>query len=320
MIEEIVMPKFGWTMEEGTISQWHVAEGESVSAGQPIFTVETEKVHSDVEAEAGGVITTILAPTGAVVRVGEPVAQMEVGTPAVVGQREPPAAPITPPTPSPAAAAAPDIIELSSVHRRTGERMLESWRNAPQVTLTIDADGERIAALRESTEGHPSPTAIVAHLCLPILPQHPNVNARYQDGHLRRTSGVHLGFAMETERGLMAPVVRNAEALSLVDLGARMAELSEKGRTDTLRPEDVADGTFTVTGLGQVGIDVFTPILNPPQSAILGIGRLRREAVVRNEAVVPGWRIWLSLTFDHRALDGAPAGRFLQALASACRG
>ena len=326
---DIVMPKFGWTMEEGTITQWYVSQGDHVTKGQPLFVVETEKVNTDVEAPASGVLAAILAPVGSLVPVGALVARLNT----TAGASPPPSSPTTAPAGGRMGAAAQpqptdshdhptdsSEIMLSSVEKRTGERMHASWRDTPMVTLTTNADADAVAALRESTPGAPSPTIVVAHLAVGLITHHPRLNARLSDAQLHLSESVNLGFAIETERGLVVPVVPNATSLALEQLAARLAELATKARDGSLELNDVSNGTFTVSGLGHVGVDSFTPIINPPQTAILGIGRLRREPTVRENAVVPGWRIWLSLTFDHRAMDGAPAGRFLQELARACAG
>jgi len=320
------MPKFGWTMEEGTVTQWYVAEGEQVTKGQPLFVVETEKVNTDVEAPATGVLATIIAPEGSLVPVGELVARLETDAAVRAAASPDPAATggsvgaAAAPAPAKSDALVVDAggIALSSVEKRTGDRMLASWRDTPMVTLTTDADADAVAALREDTPGSPSPTIIVTHLAIGLLNDHPRLNAQRNDGQLLPSEDVNLGFAVETERGLVVPVVPQATEMPLEQLAEHLAELAAKARDGALELGDVANGTFTVSGLGHVGIDGFTPIINPPQTAILGIGRLRREPVVREETVVPGWRIWLSLTFDHRAMDGAPAGRFLKDLSSAC--
>ena len=326
---DIVMPKFGWTMEEGTITQWYVSQGDHITKGQPLFVVETEKVNTDVEAPASGVLAAIVAPVGSLVPVGTLVARLD----ATAGASPPLSSPATvtaegrvgaaaqpPPANSSDHPTDSSEITLSSVEKRTGERLHASWRDTPMVTLTTDADADAIAALRESTPGAPSPTIVVAHLAVGLITRHSRLNARLSDAQLHLSESVNLGFAVETERGLVVPVVPDATSLTLEQLAARLAELATKARDGSLELNDVSNGTFTVSGLGHVGVDSFTPIINPPQTAILGIGRLRREPTVRENAVVPGWRIWLSLTFDHRAMDGAPAGRFLQELARACAG
>ncbi len=326
---DIVMPKFGWTMEEGTITQWYVSQGDSVTEGQPLFVVETEKVNTDVEAPASGVLTAIVAPVGSLIPVGTLVARLDAtadASPLPSSAATTTAGGRVGAVAQPASSKSSDHpmdsseIALSSVEKRTGERMHASWRDTPMVTLTTDADADAVAALRESTPGTPSPTIVVAHLAVGLITRHPRLNAQLSNAQLRLSDSVNLGFAVETERGLVVPVVPAAAGLALEQLAARLAELATKARDGVLELNDVSNGTFTVSGLGHVGVDSFTPIINPPQTAILGIGRLRREPTIRENAVVPGWRIWLSLTFDHRAMDGAPAGRFLQELARACAG
>ena len=125
---------------------------------------------------------------------------------------------------------------------------------------------------------------------------------------------MHVGVAVDTPEGLVVPVIRDVPSLSLVHLSTRCRELVQRALDKTLTPQDMAGGTFTVTNLGAFGVDAFTPIINYPQCAILGIGRIDRRPVVREDRIVPGHRLTLSLTFDHRIVDGAPAARFLAAL------
>lgn len=120
-----------------------------------------------------------------------------------------------------------------------------------------------------------------------------------------------MAVAVDTDRGLLTPVVRNADELGLLDTTSRRAEMMRRALVGTLGPEDPSAGTFTITNLGPSGIDAFTPIINPPQTAILGVGRIREAAAVHEGAVCVRQRMYLSLTFDHRIIDGGPAARFL---------
>jgi pyruvate dehydrogenase E2 component (dihydrolipoamide acetyltransferase) len=146
------------------------------------------------------------------------------------------------------------------------------------------------------------------------LQQHPALNSRLDGERLLLLRQVHIGIAVDTEAGLLVPVIRDVPALTLRQVAAWSHDLAERARQGRLQAAEMQDGTFTVTNLGAFGIDAFTPILNPPQCAILGIGGIRREAVPEGERIVARERITLSLTFDHRLVDGAPAARFLQTL------
>jgi pyruvate dehydrogenase E2 component (dihydrolipoamide acetyltransferase) len=146
------------------------------------------------------------------------------------------------------------------------------------------------------------------------LVEHPALNARWEGDRIRFPDSVNIGFAVDTEAGLMVPVVHDAPRHSLAELADLTRDLARRARARTLRPEELSGGTFTITNLGMAGIDAFTPIVNWPECAVLGVGRIAREPVVQGTEVVVGDRLWLSLTFDHRIVDGAPAARFLDAV------
>jgi pyruvate dehydrogenase E2 component (dihydrolipoamide acetyltransferase) len=155
----------------------------------------------------------------------------------------------------------------------------------------------------------------VVKLTAAALAQHPALNSRWEGESIVAPSTIDIGIAVDVEFGLLVPVVRDVARLGLRELAERARELAERARARRLSGEELAGGTFTVSNLGGLGIDAFTPIINPPQTAILGIGAIRRQPIVlADDRIVPGDVLTLSLTFDHRLLDGAPAARFLQSL------
>jgi pyruvate dehydrogenase E2 component (dihydrolipoamide acetyltransferase) len=143
------------------------------------------------------------------------------------------------------------------------------------------------------------------------LERMPELNAELRDGKLYRRASVHLGFACDTERGLMVPVIRNAEAMSVAELARAAKSLAGAAVSGAISPDDLAGATFTVSNLGALGIESFTPILNPPQVAILGVNAIELRALRREGRVEFEDRIGLSLTCDHQVIDGAPGARFL---------
>jgi pyruvate dehydrogenase E2 component (dihydrolipoamide acetyltransferase) len=198
---------------------------------------------------------------------------------------------------------------------------MESRQNTAPVTLTSRADATAVVALRDQWKrAHgaapaPSYTDILAKLAALALERHPTLGGRWEGDHLVLSGKVHIGIAVDTPEGLLVPVLRDAARMSLVDLSRRSRELIEAARAHRLRAEDLAGATFSITNLGGFGIDAFTPIIHFPETAVLGIGAIRKEAVVlENGGLAARDRITLSLTFDHRVVDGAPAARFLQAL------
>jgi pyruvate dehydrogenase E2 component (dihydrolipoamide acetyltransferase) len=138
------------------------------------------------------------------------------------------------------------------------------------------------------------------------------MNARLTPDAIEHLVAVNMGMAVDTERGLLVPVIRDADKKSLRQFGDEFRALAEGARTGRISPDDLAGGTFTITNLGMYDVDAFTPIINLPEAAILGVGRISEKPVVRDGQVVAGKMLTLSLVFDHRLVDGAPAARFLQ--------
>jgi pyruvate dehydrogenase E2 component (dihydrolipoamide acetyltransferase) len=223
---------------------------------------------------------------------------------------------------APRTAVRPSAGPAAGIRRLIASRMAESARTAAPVTLTTEADATELVRLREQAradaEGDapvPSYNDLFVRIAALALGEHPDLNASWSDGGPVRHEGVHVGLAVETERGLLVPVVREAHRLSVHEIARASAGLIERARAGTAGPDELSGGTFTITNLGQYEIDAFTPIVNLPECAILGVGRIAAKAVVLDEATgAIGARkmVALSLTFDHRVVDGAPAARFLQ--------
>ncbi|MBI1918397.1 MAG: 2-oxo acid dehydrogenase subunit E2 [Planctomycetes bacterium] len=212
-------------------------------------------------------------------------------------------------------------IPVSRARRIIAERMLASLRATAPVALTTTADATNLANLRaqfkaaaRSSEVVPGYTDFLVKLCAVALRDHPMLMARWDGDHLIVPEGIHIGIAVDTEAGLLVPVLRDVPSLGLRQLAARTRELTERARAGQLTAEEMSGGVFTISNLGSFGIDTFTPIINYPECAILGVGRLRRQPEVVEERVVARDVVSLSLTFDHRTVDGAPAARFLDAL------
>ena len=180
------------------------------------------------------------------------------------------------------------------------------------MTLSTEADATDFVALRAELD---VPLLTYNDLFVKVtalaLADHPDLNASWQDGSVRRHEEIHVGIAVDTHAGLLVPVITNAGARDLPDLAGVTSDLVQKARQGDLGPEHLRGGTFTVTNLGAYGIDAFTPIINLPQCAILGVGRIVAKPAVFQGRIVPRDMVALSLTFDHRVVDGGPAARFL---------
>jgi pyruvate dehydrogenase E2 component (dihydrolipoamide acetyltransferase) len=218
---------------------------------------------------------------------------------------------------------ASDLIPLTATRKAIAARMLESRRTTAPVTLTAVVDATNLANLRgqfqtvAKTDGAavPSYTDFLVKLTTIALQKHPLLAARWTDDGIRPAGRIDVGIAVDTDAGLLVPVVRDVPALGLRQLAARTRELIDLARRGLLPARDMEGGCFTITNLGAYGIDAFTPIINPPECAVLGVGRIERRPTMDGERVVGREAVTLSLTFDHRVVDGGPAARFLQTLA-----
>lgn len=201
-----------------------------------------------------------------------------------------------------------DAIPIKGMRAAIAASMMGSLHGTAQLTLHRQFDADPLVTFRKGfdQEYRPSLNDLILAATAVVLPKHPLVNATIDESTktIRRWRNVHLGMAVGIEGGLVVPVVRDADKLSLPELSQETGRLGDAARTGRLGMKDLQGGTFTVTNLGHFGVDAFTPILNPPQVAILGVGRLNGTAST------------LSLTIDHRAVDGVPGAQFLQHLAT----
>ncbi len=220
-------------------------------------------------------------------------------------------------------------IKVRGIRKVIAERMRFSLASTAQFTLHGSADARALQALRkrfkesgEDLQLHQvSINDMVMYAVARTLPEFPKMNAHFDGTVIRRYARVDLGFAVDTERGLMVPTVPAADSLSLGEMSRRVKELARRCTEGNAAPDDLAAGTFTVSNLGSYGVEYFTPVLNPPQVAILGINTIQLKPVFGPDGLVEHVpHIGLSLTVDHQAVDGAPAARFLQKLSARIAG
>jgi pyruvate dehydrogenase E2 component (dihydrolipoamide acetyltransferase) len=214
------------------------------------------------------------------------------------------------------APAAPQPLPLSGLRGIIAERLSAGWRERPQVTITTEADATNLVSARQQmlaeTGEKIAYDAFLVKCVARALAEHPALNARLGPSGIELLPNINVGVAVDTERGLLVPVVQGAPRLSLRQVQAQLQTLAERARAGRSLPDDLAGGTFTITNLGMYEIDAFTPIINPPECAILGVGRIVARPVGLNGQVVLRDMLALSLSFDHRLVDGGPAARFLQ--------
>lgn len=215
------------------------------------------------------------------------------------------------------------VVAASSLRRTIADRMVNSQQTTAPVTLTRRVDATNLQNLRQQfaaarSTAAPTVTAVLIKLTALALAKHELLNSRWEDDQIVVPEEVHIGVAVDTPHGLLVPVIRDVQQLSLSDVSKRLEQIKSRAPARKLTPEELRGGTFTITNLGRFGVETFTPIINTPESAILGVGAMRREPVVlADDRIVPRDVLALSLTFDHRVVDGAPAAEFLQTLAHA---
>jgi pyruvate dehydrogenase E2 component (dihydrolipoamide acetyltransferase) len=209
-------------------------------------------------------------------------------------------------------------IEMSSIWRIMVERTTSVWRDAPHFFLQRDVDASRLVHWREILTKNNlkvTYTDLLVKLAAYALQKHPRVNAAVKNGKLYQLTEINIGIAVAVDDGLVVPVIHHANEQSLSEIVDRRSALVEKARTNKLRPEDISGGTFTISNLGMFGVDTFLAVLNPPQAAILAVGRIADRVVPVNGQPVVRPKMVLSLSVDHRALDGARGAQFLDTLA-----
>ena len=441
MAIELKMLQMDQTMTKGKIGKWLVKEGDTVTEGQPLLEIETDKVVHEQESPTDGVIAQILAEEGTNVPVnallavigapGEEVARVEADT--AIEQQEPeqeepvqPTQPKTTPSPTtdapkvspaarqlaeklaidltevtasgpggrilegdvqryidlrgpapteterlkasplarrlakehgvnlssiagsgpdgrvvrddvlqaastapeipvveaPALQQAAEVIAMDGIRGIIAERMTLSVQTNASVTLHTEVDATAFVELRgmlndklQAREVSLTYTDLLVKVVANALGEHPRLNATLTDEGIHLLPEINIGVAVALEDGLVVPVVRNADKARLSDISGQVKDFAERARSNQLTPGELQGGTFTITNLGNFGVDAFTPIINPPESAILGVGRILKKPVVHEDEIVVRSMLTLSLTFDHRVVDGAPAAQFLQTVA-----
>src|SRR5881628_2943060 len=389
MATSIVMPALEMAQETGKIVSWLKKEGDTVSKGEILLEVETDKAVVEVEANADGVLAAVKSREGDVVPVGQtiawlvapgeqppaesaaaaPMARATVGALREAQARERAAStderpgrsqtaptegeglkspPISPKArrlakekgvditkivgtgpdgvitsedvlkAAEAPAAAPSA--LSAVARLMAERTTHSWTHVPHFFLVRDIDAAALVQLREKlgskTVTH---TDLLVALVARVLTKHPKLNATWDSGAIRLNSSINISVAVAVQDGVVGAVIPNADKTGITEIASQRKELTDRARNGRLRPGDVAGGTFTITNLGMYNVDAFNAIIAPPQAAILAIGRIADRVVAVNGQPAVRPMMTLTLSADHRVVDGAQAAVFLNDLAEAIR-
>jgi pyruvate dehydrogenase E2 component (dihydrolipoamide acetyltransferase) len=223
---------------------------------------------------------------------------------------------VTPPAAVPAGEV--EVRQLSSVRRTIARRLTAAWQ-APVFQLTASADMTNaqalVSRLRElHPDERPTVTDVLVRVTAAALMRHRDVNAHYQDDEIRIHPAANVGIAVAAPQGLVVPVIRGAERLTIAEIARARADVVQRARGNKLRQEDLEGGTFTISNLGMFGVEQFIAVLNPPQVAIVAVGATEERVVVRDGSFIAQPTMTLSLTCDHRAIDGAVGAQFLQTL------
>jgi pyruvate dehydrogenase E2 component (dihydrolipoamide acetyltransferase) len=242
-------------------------------------------------------------PGGAVLALDVPAAARPAGAPAM---------PSAPRVSAPGAG-------VSTVWRIMAERMTTSWTTAPHFYLVREVNVSRLVSwldrARKQTGAHITYTDLLVKLVAAAMSQHPRMNVSWRDGTIAQNGEINIGLAVAIDDGLVVPVIHRADTLRLAELASRREDVVGRAQTGKLRPADIQGGTFTISNLGMYGVDAFNAIVNPPQAAILAVGRIADRVVALNGQPAVQPTMVLTLSCDHRALDGARGAQFLGALA-----
>ncbi len=212
-----------------------------------------------------------------------------------------------------------EVIKLSGMRKIIAERMTMSLQTNASVTLHTEVDATTLVELRtlfndelQKDEVNLTYTDLLVKIVAAALREHPRLNAILTEEGIELLSDINIGVAVALEDGLVVPVIRSVDQIGLRAISEQVKTLADKARNNQLTPGELQGGTFTITNLGNFGIDAFTPIINPPECAILGVGRIAKKPIVHEDEITIRSMLALSLTFDHRIVDGAPAAQFLQ--------
>ena len=339
---EVKIPAVGESITSGVLSIWHKKEGDSVSRDELLFTLETDKVSQEVMAADSGVLH-IKVPEGQEVKIGQVVAEIAPGQaaapakaaapesakPAVVEKAvaatpAPAPAPIVAVRPAPVVSASGDESrtvrkKLSPLRRKIATQLVMAQQTAAILTTFNECDMTAVMALRkelqeEFTKKHGVKLGFMSFFIKAVvdaLRAIPSINSRIDGEDLVTSTVYDIGVAVGTERGLIVPVVRDCDRLSFADIESRLAGYATKAREGKISLDDLKGGVFTISNGGTYGSLLSTPILNPPQSGILGMHKIQERPVVIKGQIVARPMMYLALSYDHRVVDGKEAVTFL---------
>ncbi|MEM2910003.1 MAG: dihydrolipoamide acetyltransferase family protein [Nitrososphaerota archaeon] len=349
-MRQIFMPRIDPAMESGKVVEWLKREGDRVKEGEAVAVIEGEKTTFEITSPIDGILLRVLKQEGEEAKVGEPIA--EIGEEAEVEERikASPAARklaaeygidlrVVKGTGPEGRITREDVLRAVEELGKRAEampEMLSSVKLTPfrkamiqklsigfhvsiPVALMVEFDAEPVVTLLESMRGERgfekvSLTALFVKAAAKALSEDRSMNAIFEEDEVKYIREVNIAVAVDTPHGLYAPVIKRADEKNVAEISAEIEVLKDKAMKGSLSLDELKGHTFTVSNLGTEGVDFFTPIINPPAIAILGVGKVSKKAVVKDEQIRVGLVCPLTLVFDHRVVDGAPAARFLKKL------
>ncbi len=332
---EITVPALGESITEVEIGQWLKAEGDTVAKDENLVVIESSKATLELPSPIAGVMGKILKPKGSVVQIGEVIVTLHSNTVASLPEvapakiEAPPRKELPLPieTPAPTSTPAPElgtraeeVVPMSRLRRTVAQRLVEAQNNAALLTTFNEVDMSAIAQLRKDYQeafvakygvklGFMSFFIKASVDALKLVPQ---VNAEIRGSDVIYKNYYDIGVAVGGGKGLVVPIIRNAERMSFSELELKVADLGKRAKENKITLDELAGGTFTISNGGVYGSLLSTPIVNPPQSGILGMHTIQDRPVARDGQVVIRPMMYLALTYDHRIVDGREAVTFLK--------
>lgn len=305
-VQQLLMPKLGLTMTEGTVVEWPIAVGKTFARGAVCVIVETDKVANEIEAQQAGRLLKILVPEGETVPVGSVLAEWETDA----EQTDDPSRPTAVAAPAAAAETQPIRRKAGAIEIAAARRLTAAKQNIPHFYLSTEIEVSALQAQRAQWNSNATrPKLTLTYLFLAALARtlvgNPELNRVWEDEYLIDLPSVDIGIAVDTDRGLIVPVLRNADRMDLGELAQTAAGLVARARSGKLSPDEVGGGAITLSNAGMFDVTYMGSIINPGQAAILGVGserhRFRPDA---NGTPQLAREIGVVLSCDHRVLDG----------------
>jgi 2-oxoglutarate dehydrogenase E2 component (dihydrolipoamide succinyltransferase) len=330
---ELVVPSVGESITQVEIGEWLKTPGQPVAQDEPVVVIETDKVTVELPAPASGTITQMLRKKGEKAAVGDVIGYMEPNGAKREADRpkpqEMPSSPVqenqsteskSPPSITKSGAREEQIVPMTPIRRRIAERLVEAQKTAALLTTFNQVDMSAVIGLRNQyqerfQEKHQIKLGLLSFFvkaCIEALKMIPQLNAEVRGHDIVFHNYYDIGIAIGGGKGLVVPVLRNAERLSFAEIERGIADFAQRAQSNQLKVDELQGGTFTISNGGVYGSMLSTPIVNPPQSGVLGLHAIEDQPVARDGAVVIRPMMYVALTYDHRIVDGREAVTFLK--------